>query len=154
MVGSSITTTIQEGENRFLQFDFPTDGLTLAISVLQGRLSVFGSFSIQNPTPLSACEIQIIDLTAGSNATGTACSQLFSNNILAPESGGPSSPLLFVGIIGEENGTSFTLETSGGASKQDLELLDCKLYLLFLMVLIDMSLTNGNALGALLLQSQ
>ena len=139
MVGSSINTTIQEGENRFLQFDFPTDGLTLAISVLQGRLSVFGSFSIQNPTPLSACEIQIINLTAGSNATGTACSQLFSNNVLAPESGGPSSPLLFVGIIGEENGTSFTLESSGGASKQDLELLDCKLYLLFLMVLIDIS---------------
>ena len=119
MVGSSINGTIQEGETRFLQFDFPTDGLTLAISVLQGRLSVFGSFSILNPTPLSACEIQIINLTAGSNATGIACSQLFSNSVLAPESGGPSSPLLFVGIIGEEDNTTFTLGTTAGASEQD-----------------------------------
>lgn len=54
-IGTEIQGTLDQRQSRIVQVPFPADtGMTLMFSVPEGFLEVLGSFSIQNPTALTA----------------------------------------------------------------------------------------------------
>ena len=51
---SPINVNLQTRETRLLQYTFPNEGLTLTTDLTQGQIQIYGSFSIHNPTALTA----------------------------------------------------------------------------------------------------
>ena len=113
----NISGALRDGEFRFLEYELPMEGLALDFTVLQGKLSVYGSFTVWNPTPLAVCDMEILDITAGISTSRLACADLFYETALIPPSGGPLYPTLFIALVGEEENTAFTLETSVGGGE-------------------------------------
>ena len=53
-ISEPLATTLGMGKFRLLQYPFPDEGTTLKIDVTLGQVLVQGSFTIQNPTSLTA----------------------------------------------------------------------------------------------------
>ena len=54
------------GKFRLLQYTFPNEGLTLKVDITLGQVQVYGSFTIRNPTSLTA-DFSITSTTGGIN---------------------------------------------------------------------------------------
>ena len=53
-ISKPLTTSLGMGEFRLLQYPFPDEGITLKFDITLGQLQVYGSFTIRNPTSLTA----------------------------------------------------------------------------------------------------
>lgn len=99
--------TITRRTRRLLKYDFPDEGLTLK---LEGRLQVYGSFTVPNPTSLTA------DFSVESDNEGIdyfVSPAPFTNND-SDGSDDRQSNSVYLSIVGLEDRVDFVLETSLG----------------------------------------
>ena len=53
-ISKPLATSLGMGKSRLLQYPFPNEGITLKVDVTLGQVQVQGSFTIRNPTSLTA----------------------------------------------------------------------------------------------------
>ena len=53
-ISKLLKTSLGMGEFRLLQYPFPDEGITLKVDIAFGQIQVHGSFTIRNPTSLTA----------------------------------------------------------------------------------------------------
>ena len=63
-ISDPLKTSLSMDESRLLQYPFPDEGITLKVDITIGQVQVRGSFTIRNPTSLTA------DFTIQSTSTG------------------------------------------------------------------------------------
>ena len=63
-INESLRTSLTMGTSRLLQYPFPAEGITLKIVITLGQVQVHGSFTIRNPTSLTA-DFSITSFTSG-----------------------------------------------------------------------------------------
>ena len=63
-ISDPLVASLGMGKSRLLQYPFPDEGITLKFDVTLGQLLVQGSFTIQNPTSLTA-DFSITSTTSG-----------------------------------------------------------------------------------------
>ena len=63
-VSELLATTLVMGKSRLLQYPFSDEGITLKIGIKYGQVLVRGSFTIQNPTSLTA-DFSLTSTTSG-----------------------------------------------------------------------------------------
>ena len=65
-ISEPLTTSLGMGKSRLLQYPFPDEGITLKVVTTLGQIQVHGSFTIRNPTSLTA-DFSITSFTGGIN---------------------------------------------------------------------------------------
>ena len=106
------------GEVIFFQFQLPSSGMTIQLQREQGRVTLYGSFDIQNPnSAFHSFKIESSGrvFVAPEDAQPSSENQRRLRRIT--ESGNSaqySSTTLFVSIEGEEDSSFFTLDTTFG----------------------------------------
>ena len=109
---------LDSGEFIFFQFQLPSNGMTIQLQREQGRVTLYGSFDIQNPnSAFHSFKIESSGsmFVAPENAQPSSENQKRLRRIT--ESGDStqySSTNLFVSIEGEEDSSLFILETTFG----------------------------------------
>ena len=108
--------TIGKDESQYLEYDFPVDeGFIIEISVTTGKLILYGSFNIRNPSPLTA------DFTTTSDANGEL--QYFVSPELYSYASSPTEvtkrqiadePQLYIAVIGLGDVNTFLFNTTFG----------------------------------------
>ena len=63
-ISEPLTTSLGMGKSRLLQYSFSDEGITLKVDVTLGQVLVQGSFTIQNPTSLTA-DFSVTSTTSG-----------------------------------------------------------------------------------------
>ena len=113
-----IESMLDGSELIFFQFQLPSNGMTIQVQTEQGRVTLYGSFDIQNPnSAFHSFKIESSGsvFVAPEDAQPSSESQRRSKRIT--ESGNSaqySNITLFVSIEGEEDSSLFTLETTFG----------------------------------------
>lgn len=119
-----ITGTIARSEKRLLESEFPNNGLTLKIDIQVGDLVVYGSFTIRNPTPLTADfsvthDEKEIDYfvspelyRSSTNADGDDYSTISDDYSTSGDSGSQAN--VYFSIVGLEYSNTFSLITAVG----------------------------------------
>ena len=108
-IGSTIDANLQMSEARLLQYAFPSEGLTLVIDVTQGQIQVYGSFSIPNPTVLTA-DFYIPNISK-------RIDHFISFQLYLSSTGNTSSVVdvyAYISITGLQGSNSFSLNTTLG----------------------------------------
>ena len=106
--GSTIDANLQMSEARLLEYAFPSEGLTLAIDVTQGQIQVYGSFSIPNPTVLTADFS--VQFTSRNNYFFVS-PQLYQSTINTIISTN-SSTNVYISLTGLQNNNVFSMNTT------------------------------------------
>ena len=114
-IGRSITNiTLQKEQVRLLEFAFPCGGLTIKIDVTQGQIQVYGSFSIPNPTLLTA-DFSVL-FTFGNNnffvSPRPELYQTIASKCQTPSTN--SSTNVYISLTGLQNNTVFSMNTTVG----------------------------------------
>jgi uncharacterized protein YegL len=120
-ISNEIEGNLDVNEVRLLQYPFPNDGMTLKINNTVGQLQVLGSFTIRNPTTLTA------DFSVNSvNNEGTESidyfisPQLYANSTSNANQGTSMSPNsnttsnVYLAVIGLNSTNTFVLDTTTG----------------------------------------
>ena len=116
-INDIIEGTIGIRQVRLLQYQFPSEGMTLKVDINRGELQVYGSFSIRNPTVLTA------DFSVQSTSQGIdyyispelyARSSTASNSISKRQASTNSSVNVYLSLTGLQNNTEFFLNTTFG----------------------------------------
>ena len=115
-IGRTIDANLQMSEARLLQYAFPSEGLTLAIDVTQGQIQVYGSFSIPNPTVLTADFS--VQFTSGNNYFFVS-PELYQSTINTRISkrqtpSTDSSTNVYISLTGLQNNNVFSMNTTLG----------------------------------------
>ena len=94
-------------EARLLQYAFPSEGLTLVIDVTQGQIQVYGSFSIPNPTVLTADFS--VQFTSRNNYFFVSPQLYQSTNTIISTN---SSTNVYISLTGLQNNNVFSMNTT------------------------------------------
>ena len=102
-----------------LQYAFPVEGLTIKFVIVSGQLLIYGSFSVQNPTLLTA-DFSIQGTTTGIDffISPELRQSVFDSqsNRRRRQTGSPSNTTgnVFLSIEGLQSNNTFTLSTTLG----------------------------------------
>ena len=111
-IGSPINVNLQTRETRLLQYTFPNEGLTLTTDLTQGQIQIYGSFSIHNPTALTA------DFAVRSShlfiSTELYMSTINSSRISKHQSLTNSSSNVYISLTALQSNTAFSMNTTFG----------------------------------------
>ena len=102
-IGNEINVNLEMGEVRLLRYAFPSEGLTLVIDVTQGQIQVYGSFSIPNPTVLTADFS--VQFTSGNN-------YFFVNPQIYFNTNTNSSTNVYISLAGLQESNVFSMNTA------------------------------------------
>ena len=119
IISDVIEGILQTNEARLLEFPFPSEGMTLKVDITRGQLQVYGSFSIRNPTSLTA------DFSVQSTFTGIdyfISPKLYSSStntgLITKRQASPSTNTsavsVYISLTGLVNNTVFSLNTTFG----------------------------------------
>ena len=98
-------------EARLLQYAFPSEGLTLVIDVTQGQIQVYGSFSIPNPTVLTA-DFYIPNISK--RIDHFISFQLYLSSTGIRNTSSVVDVYMYISITGLQGSNSFSLNTTLG----------------------------------------
>ena len=119
-ISDPLDTSLGMNQSRLLQYPFPDEGITLKIDITIGQIQVQGSFTIQNPTSLTA-DFSIQSTSAGidyfispdlyQSSTGG-----MQANRRRRQTGSPSNTTanVFLSIEGLDTNNTFSLNTTFG----------------------------------------
>ena len=96
---------------RLLQYQFPSEGMTLKVTITRGQLQVYGSFSIRNPTVLTA------DFSVQSTSQGIhyfISPELYVRSSTEIQDSTNSSVNVYLSLTGLQANTDFLLNTTLG----------------------------------------
>ena len=129
-ISEPLAASLGMGKSRLLQYPFPDEGITLKIDITLGQVLVRGSFTIRNPTSLTA-DFSIISTTSGidyfiSPALYQSSTGGLQTSHQRRQSGSPSNITanVYLSIKGLQTynvlflNTTFGDTTSGGKSKK------------------------------------
>ena len=116
-ISDPLETNLGMDESRLLQYPFPDEGITLKIDNTIGQVQVQGSFTIQNPTSLTA------DFSIQSTSTGI--DYFISPDLYQSSTGGMQTSRqtgwlsnttanVYLSIVGLLSNNTFTLNTTYG----------------------------------------
>ncbi len=118
-----IESNIDAGEFIFFQFQVPLDGMTFQLQQQRGSVTLYGSFDIQNPNSafhsfrIESSGDMFVSLGDG-NQSPSADGQPSKRMVKRLAEDGSlrefSDRILFVSIEGQQNSSSFILETTFG----------------------------------------
>ena len=116
-ISEPLTTSLSMGESRLLQYPFPNEGITLKIDVTLGQILVQGSFTIRNPTSLTA------DFSVTSTSSGIdyfispGLYQSYTGDLQTsrqrPQTGNITANV-YLSIEGQQTNNTFSLNTTFG----------------------------------------
>ena len=112
-------TSLGVSEFRLLQYAFPVEGLTIKFVIVSGQLLIYGSFSVQNPTLLTA-DFSIQGTTTGIDffISPELRQSVFDSqsNRRRRQTSSPSNTTgnVFLSIEGLQSNNTFTLSTTLG----------------------------------------
>ena len=116
-ISDPLETSLGMNETRLLQYPFPDEGITLKIDITIGQVQVQGSFTIRNPTSLTA------DFSIQSTSTGI--DYFISPDLYQSSTGGMQTSYqtgslsnttanVYLSIVGLLSNNTFTLNTTYG----------------------------------------
>ena len=112
-ISDPLETSLGMNESRLLQYPFPDEGITLKIDITIGQIQVQGSFTIRNPTSLTA------DFSIQSTSAGI--DYFISPDLYQSSTGGMQTGSLsnttanvYLSIVGLLNNNTFSLNTTFG----------------------------------------
>lgn len=112
-IGNILRGTLEKDQSRLLEYQFPDEGMTLTINVTIGKLQAHGSFTIKNPTIVTAdFSVQSEDDQPDIN--------FFISATLYEESTGQNreyaNKKVYISISGLSDNNEFSLTTSAGGT--------------------------------------
>ena len=126
--GMEIATTIPKGSSRLLQYEFPSEGMTVKVDVTQGNLLVRGSFNIQNPNVLTQ---DFSVMSNGNNIDYFISPELFRQSTTdndgrrtkrqAPTPTNATNGNLYLSIVGLNDNNTFVLNTTFGDTTESIK---------------------------------
>ena len=127
-ISEPLTTSLGMGKSRLLQYPFPDEGITLKVDITLGQVLVQGSFTIQNPTSLTA-DFSITSTNSGIDYFISP--DLYQSSIggfqTSRRTGSPSNVTgnVYLSIEGLQTNNTFSLnttfgDTTSGGKAQDM----------------------------------
>ena len=113
-INDIIEGTIGIRQVRLLQYQFPSEGMTLKVDINWGQLQVYGSFSIRNPTVLTA-DFSVQNTSQGIDYFISPELYARSSTGINKRQASTNSPVnLYLSLTGLQNNTEFFLNTTFG----------------------------------------
>lgn len=106
-ISDKLEGNLEINQVRLLEYKFPKEGMTLKIDITQGQLIVYGSFSIRNPTVLTAD----FSIKSTSKINYFISPELYSNSITVNNN---ISVRVYLSLIGLQINNTFSLNTTFG----------------------------------------
>ena len=110
-INQQLKSTISKGQSQNLEYKFSSEGFTIHIEISVGELVVYGSFTIRNPT----------SLTADFQVDGTETLEYFVSPALYDSSVFESAnrsqlnnTSVFVSLVGQQDNNTFIMNTMFG----------------------------------------
>lgn len=137
-----IESTIDAGEFIFFQFQLPPNGMTIQLQQQRGSVTLYGSFDVQNPNSAfhsfrieSSGDMYVpLGDSGQSSTTDEGLSKRLVKRIAENE-----TRTLYVSIEGEQDFSSFILETTfGNTSGAPTNQLSVGLFLLLILIILVM----------------
>ena len=117
-ISQLLKASLGMGKFRLLQYPFPNEGLTLKVDITLGQVQVYGSFTIRNPTSLTA-DFSITSTTGGINffispdlyqsSTGDLQTSRRSRQIGSRSN---TTAYVYLSIVGLQTNNTFFLNTT------------------------------------------
>ena len=109
-INQQLKSTISKGQSQNLEYKFSSEGFTIHIGISVGELVVYGSFTIRNPTLLTA-DFQVDGTETLEYFVSPA---LYDSSVFESANRSLNNTSVFVSLVGQQDNNTFIMNTTFG----------------------------------------